>query len=98
MLTAAKALVKTEFYDITDEPDHIVGEFKTRFHETKRFYDHFAGAKFASFLFRAHEQGGRSERPDQARERVQEAQLFIEAAYTCYEKMNTSGAGAGVSA
>ncbi|MGE0158070.1 MAG: nitrite/sulfite reductase [Gemmatimonadales bacterium] len=89
MLTAAKALVKTEFYDITDEPDHIVGEFKTRFHETKRFHDKFAGAKFANFLFAAHEVHGNGGRQDQAKERVQEAQLFIEAAYACYEKMST---------
>jgi sulfite reductase (ferredoxin) len=88
MLTAAKALVKTEFYDITDEPDHIVGEFRTRFHDTKRFHDRFAGAKFANFLFAAHEVHGNGGRQDLAKERVQEAQLFIEAAYACYEKMS----------
>ena len=94
MLTAAKALVKTEFLDITDDPDHIVTEFRTRFHETKRFHDRFAGAKFASYLFQAHEVGGNGGRPEQARERVEEAQLFIEAAYACYEKMSTTGAPA----
>jgi sulfite reductase (ferredoxin) len=91
MLTAAKALVKTEFLDITDDPDHIVTEFRTRFHDTKRFHDRFAGAKFASYLFHAHEVGGNGGRPEQARERVEEAQLFIEAAYACYEKMTTAG-------
>jgi sulfite reductase (ferredoxin) len=89
MLTAAKALVKTEFLDVTDDADHIVGEFKTRFHETKRFHDRFAGAKFAGYLFQAHEVRGNGGRPEQARERVEEAQLFIEAAYACYEKMST---------
>jgi sulfite reductase (ferredoxin) len=89
MLTAAKALVKTEFLDITDEPGHIVGEFRSRFHDTKRFHDKFAGAKFANFLFAAHEVQGNGGRQDQAKERVQEAQLFIEAAYACYEKMST---------
>jgi sulfite reductase (ferredoxin) len=92
MLTAAKALVKTEFLDITDDPEHIVGEFKTRFHETRRFHDRFAGAKFASYLFQAHEVRGNGGRPEQARERVEEAQLFIEAAYACYEKMTATGA------
>ena len=91
MLTAAKALVKTEFLDITDDPDHIVTEFRTRFHDTRRFHDRFAGAKFATYLFHAHEVGGNGGRPEQARERVEEAQLFIEAAYACYEKMNTPG-------
>jgi sulfite reductase (ferredoxin) len=94
MLTAAQALVKTEFYDITDEADHIVTEFRTRFHDTKRFHDRFAGAKFASYLFQAHETGGNGGRPEQARDMVQEAQLFIEAAYKCYEKIGTAGVSA----
>jgi hypothetical protein len=38
--------------------------------------------------------GGNGGRPEQARERVEEAQLFIEAAYACYEKMSTTGAPA----
>jgi sulfite reductase (ferredoxin) len=94
MLTAAQALVKTEFYDITDDADHIVTEFRTRFHDTKRFHDRFAGAKFASYLFQAHETGGNGGRPEQARDMVQEAQLFIEAAYKCYEKIGTAGVSA----
>jgi len=94
MLTAAQALVKTEFYDITDDPDHIVTEFKARFHETKRFHDKFAGTKFANYLFQAHENGGNGGRPEQARDQVQEAQLFIEAAYKCYERIGTAGAPA----
>lgn len=94
MLTAAKALVKTEFLDITDDADHIVREFRARFHDTKRFHDKFAGAKFANYLFVAHEVGGNGGRQDQAKQRVQEAQLFIEAAYACYERMSTKEATA----
>ena len=94
MLTAAKALVKTEFLDITDDAEHIVSEFRTRFHDTKRFHDKFAGPKFANYLFAAHEVTGNGDRQDQAKQRVQEAQLFIEAAYACYEKMSTTGAPA----
>ena len=48
------------------------------------------GAKFAGYLFAAHEAGGSGGRPEQARERVEEAQLFIEAAYACYEKMSSA--------
>jgi len=94
MLTAAKSLVKTEFLDITDDVNHIVKEFRARFHDTKRFHDKFAGAKFANYLFAAHEVSGNGGRQDLARQRVQEAQLFIEAAYACYEKMSTTGAPA----
>ena len=92
MLTAAQALVKTELLDINDDPGDIVGEFRSRFHDTGRFHDRYAGAKFAAYLFRAHEEedGDGSERPQQlARSRVEEAQLFIEAAYRCYERMGT---------
>ena len=91
MLTAAKALVKTEWLDVPDDADRIVNEFRTRFHETKRFHDKFAGPKFANYLFAAHEVTGNGGRQDQAKQRVQEAQLFIEAAYACYEKMSTTG-------
>ena len=91
MLSAAKALVKTEFHDVTDDSDQIVEEFKTRFHETKRFHDRFAGAKFANYLLRAHKVGGNGGRPDQARERVEEAQLFIEAAYACLREDGHDG-------
>jgi len=91
MLSAAKALVKTEFWDVTDDADQIVREFRSRFHDTERFHDRFAGSKFASYLFGAHETGGNGGRPEQARERVEEAQLFIEAAYKCYERMGTAG-------
>ena len=40
------------------------------------------------------ENGGNGGRPEQARDQVQQAQLFIEAAYTCYERIGTAGAPA----
>ena len=94
MLTAARALVKTEYLDVPEEPRTVVDEFRTRFHETRRFHDRFAGGKFAQYLFRAHEGGARGGTREQAREQVEEAQLFIEAAYACYERMGSAGAPA----
>ena len=91
MVAAAKALVQTEYLDVTDDPDHVVREFRSRFHETGRFHDRYAGAKFAAYLFKAHEADGNGGRPDQARSRVEEAQLFIEASYACYQRMDTVG-------
>ena len=55
MLLAAKGLIKTEFIDISDDPDEIVGEFRTRFFETQLFFDKYAGGKFAMYLFRRHD-------------------------------------------
>ncbi len=47
MLRAAKALVKIEAQNITDDPGEIVGEFRTRYFDTQKFFDPFAGGKFA---------------------------------------------------
>ncbi len=48
MLQGAKALVKMQFLDVTDEPDHIVSEFTQRYYDTEIFFDRYAGGKFAA--------------------------------------------------
>src|SRR5262245_16641415 len=58
MLRAAKALVKTEHWDVRDSPGEIVSEFRKRFYDTERFFDPFAGGKFAQYLFVAHAKAG----------------------------------------
>ena len=60
MLVAAKGLIKTEFVDISDDPDEIIREFRARFFDTKLFFDAYAGGKFAMYLFRRHEATGRA--------------------------------------
>ncbi len=88
MLEAARALVRTQYFDVRDDPDEIVGEFKTRFVDTELFYDPFAGAKFAQYLLHCHE--GRSSRAygeESAHQLIEEALLFIEAAHSCDAKM-----------
>ena len=86
MLHAAKALVKTQFLDVPE--DAIVEEFRTRFCDTELFYNQFAGAKFANYLFRVHEEEVAEYTRDIAHQVVEEAQLFIEEAYACYGQMN----------
>ena len=88
MLHAAKALVKTQFLDVPEDADAIVEEFRTRFCDTELFYNQFAGAKFASYLFRVHEEEVAEYTRDIAHQVVEEAQLFIEEAYACYGQMN----------
>ena len=88
MLHAAKALVKTQFLDVPEEAGVIVEEFRTRFCDTELFYNQFAGAKFASYLFRVHEEEVAEYTRDIAHQVVEEAQLFIEEAYACYGQMN----------
>ena len=88
MLHSAKALVKTQFLDIPEDPDQIVSEFRTRFIETELFNDRAAGAKFANYLFRHHEERVENPSSEVAHQIIEEAQLFIEAAHACYGRMN----------
>ncbi|MFW5924625.1 MAG: nitrite/sulfite reductase [Myxococcota bacterium] len=88
MTTAAQALVRHLEVQISDEPDDIVREFRARFYDTKLFHDKYAGGKFAHYLFRAHdEKTYEGADADTAHSNIDEAQLFIEAAYACYERL-----------
>jgi len=88
MLRAARALVQTQFYDIPNQPDRIVSEFRTRFYDTQLFWDPYAGGKFGQYLFHAHEQSVKPYTPEVAHQRIEEAQLVVEAAHSCYGKMS----------
>lgn len=88
MLHAAKAVVKTQVQDVPEEPEVIVKEFRARFHETELFHDPFAGAKFARFLFAAHEEPEIKNCTEElASHRVEESSLFVEACYSCLSRM-----------
>jgi sulfite reductase (ferredoxin) len=83
MLSAARALVRTEYIDVTEAPDDIVTEFKARFFDTERFFDKYARGKFAQYLLERHASGAPSADREEASRRIEEAQLFIEAAHAC---------------
>jgi sulfite reductase (ferredoxin) len=83
MLMAAKGLVRTQFNDISDQPDRIVAEFRARLVETGLFKDRFAGGKFSEYLFRRHADQQRRVDADRTRLLLEETQLFIEAAHAC---------------
>ena len=89
MLHAAKALVKIEFPDVTDDPERIVHELRTRFYDTQKFFDPFAGGKFAQYLFAPHQKAKTPQTPESVRYLIEEAQLFIEASHSCYNRMAT---------
>ena len=90
MLLGAKALVKIQSANITDDPERIVSEFRTRFFDTQLFWDPFAGGKFAQYFFDAHQKAGQPYTPDSSRYLLDEAQLFIDAAHSCNNKMTTA--------
>lgn len=83
MLAAARALVRTEYIDVSEEPDDIVAEWKTRFFDTQVFFDRFAKGKFGQFLLDRHADPTPSGEKAAASRRVEEAQLFLEAAHAC---------------
>ena len=90
MLEAAAALIKTEFLDVPNNPDTIVSEFKRRFYDTQLFHDKYAGGKFAHYLFRRYEAAPTEHNRDASHRLVEEAQLFIEAAHACRERIAQS--------
>jgi len=90
MLQAAKALIQTRNIDIVDDPDRIVAEFKTYFYDTELFFDPYAGAKFANYLLRIHRDTEPADSVAAVHRRIEEAQLFIEAAYACYSRLGQS--------
>ena len=87
MLLAARGLVKLEYPNISQDSDQIVGEFRTRFYDTQKFFDPFAGGKFAHYLFAAQQRSQRPHTADSARYLIDEAHLFVEAAHSCYQRM-----------
>ena len=87
MITAARALVRTELPDVPEDDDVIVAEFDARFVETKRFQDRFAHGKFARALLDRHASGATSQTEEHARSLVEESQLFIDAAHACQIRM-----------
>ena len=94
MLTAARALVQAEHADVSNDPDDIVSEFRQRYYETQLFFDPFAGGKFANYLFDAHAKADQTRSEESSRYLVEEAQLFIDAAHSCSNKLSSTVAAA----
>jgi sulfite reductase (ferredoxin) len=89
MLLAAQALVRSEKLDVSDEGNEIIREFRTRFYDTQKFWDPFAGGKFANYLFDAHAQLDKTNNEESSRLLMDEAQLFIDAAHSCSTKLGS---------
>jgi sulfite reductase (ferredoxin) len=87
MVHAARGLVKLEQPNISQDSDQIVGEFRTRFYDTQKFFDPFAGGKFAQYLFAAQQRDQQPHTADSARYLIDEAHLFVEAAHSCYQRL-----------
>jgi sulfite reductase (ferredoxin) len=87
MLSAAQSLVRTQMADPPEGADEIVREFKERFYDTELFFDRFAKGKFARPLFERHERGDAFRHDKDVIELIENASLFIDAAYQCDIRM-----------
>ena len=85
ILRAARALVREEYYDIPEDPDTVVREFRSRYFERELF-----SPQFANYFFTAHQDGIDGLDAKSAHRRIEEAQLFIEGSYTCYDKLTAA--------
>jgi sulfite reductase (ferredoxin) len=94
MLHGAQALLKFKFRIAPEDPAKIVDEFRTHFYDTEIFFDPFVRGKFAQDFFRAHEESGLTRTPEKTHQLIEEAQLFIEACYSCYARMTSAPAKA----
>lgn len=81
MILATRALVRTQLLDVGDDPNVIVNEFRTRFYDTKLFFDKYARGKFARYLFARHDNPPAQVTEESAHQLIEEAQLFIEACH-----------------
>lgn len=92
MQNAAWGLVRFYFRDCPNHAETIVKEFRSQFVDTQVFWDQYAGGKFAQYFFIAQEASGEAYSQESAHQRVEEAQLFVEASYTCYAKISSAPA------
>ena len=90
MLHGAKALVKINNPSVSEDADQIVSEFRMHYFDTQKFFDPFAGGKFAQYLFDAHRTSRGPYTADSSRYLIDEAQLFLDAAHSCYSRLGRS--------
>ena len=90
MLHGAVALLKLKLLFAPGDPEGIVHDFRVHFYDTEVFFDPFVRGKFAQDFFRAHEESGRERTAETAHQLIEEAQLFIEACYSCYARMSAA--------
>jgi len=96
MLSSARALVRTEYIDVTEDPNEIVAQWKQRFIDTEIFFDKYAKGKFGQYLLDRHSNPPASIERDQAAALVEESQLFIEACHAAETRITALQAiGAG---
>ena len=94
MLIAARTLAREKEVGLGEGPEDVVTAFKTHLYDPGLFHDPYAGGKFGNYLFRVHGESsnGFEATPERARQRIEEAQLFVEAAHSYHVRTAEGGA------
>lgn len=92
MLHAAQALLKFRMGMAPSDPARVVEDFRKHFYDTELFFDPFVKGKFAQDFFNAWDSRDVKRTVDTAHMLVEEAQLFIEASYSCHTRMTATPA------
>jgi sulfite reductase (ferredoxin) len=100
MTLAALGLLKTRNPDAKPDPNTVFTDFKKQFIDTGVFFERYIGNQEWPYYQAAHESKGKVRDKDEARRRVEEAQLFIDASHACYARIlaSQSGGAAAVTA
>jgi sulfite reductase (ferredoxin) len=93
MVLAALGLLKTQDPDAKTNADRVFRDFERQFIDTRLFFERFIGNSEWPYFQAAHEAGGRARDMDEARRRVEEAQLFIDASHACYTRLRQAQVG-----
>ena len=93
MVLASLGLLKTRNPDAKNDPDQVFEDFKRLFIDTKLFFERYIGSQEWPYFQAAHEAKGASRDRDEARRRVEEAQLFIDASHACYARLRQTTVG-----
>jgi len=95
IVQAAQGLLKHKNPDQKGDPETVYADFKRQFVDTGAFFERYVGNQEWPYFQAAHEAKGRARDRDEARRRVEEAQLFIEASHACYARMLQNQAAPG---
>jgi sulfite reductase (ferredoxin) len=94
MIEAASTILRTQLPDLPKDNATIVSEFRTRFVDTKLFWDRFAHGTFSNYLFARQESPPERHTQETAHQLTDQANLFIDAAHACYMKLQANAAEA----
>lgn len=94
MLEAARGLLLYKRLDFAENADTIVSLFKTNFYDTELFFDPFRGGSLGQYFFNAAESMKTGAKWDEEKVHmlVEEAQLFLEGAHSCYARLLSAAA------